>query len=133
MSHVSLAGHREATLRSRGNGSSEQLTAPGTGTPHGSRRVECQTPDINHRRDDQIAPACAYDLAILMEVRDRLNNNTAREVAETIRRSLPAHVIRRHNRHAPSSQWTGHMAGPLDRLSASLTGRPTRPNYSSAP
>ena len=38
-----------------------------------------------------------------MEVRDRLSNDITRELAETIRRSLPAHLIGRHNRSRPLS------------------------------
>ena len=85
-------GGEGRSQRTRGCGRNIQLAASCTG--------ESQTPDNGHRRDDYITASdeCAYNLAYLMGVRDRLNNATNRKVAETIRCSLSAHLIRCHNR-----------------------------------
>ena len=58
-------------------------------------------------------------------MRDRLHNGTTREVAETIRRSLPAHLIRCHNRPRPlNPAETAHRPQSAQRTQR-LTSRPT--------
>ena len=112
--------------RARERGSGEQLTVFSTGADGPRRVECYQSPDTDYRRGNRdpaesrqarrlpseplrleqhnqhhparrdTPPKASYNRIQLLTVRDRLNGDSARGVAETIRRHLPAQLIRRH-------------------------------------